>query len=86
MKHTRLRRALVPGAGLFLAALAAHAAPASAAAAPAAPAAQESAPANAGARFMRTRTEAVLRNFQDPNGAALATLPEGTLVRVFRES
>ena len=41
---------------------------------------------NAGARFMRTRSEAVLRNFQDANASALATLPEGTLVRVFRES
>lgn len=35
---------------------------------------------------MRTRERAVLRNFQDENGAQLATLEAGTLVRAFRES
>lgn len=35
---------------------------------------------------MRTADNTVIRNFEDRNGAALATLPKGTLVRVFRES
>lgn len=51
---------------------------------PTATAVQET--ANQGAVFMRTSGSAVLRNFQDENGAMLATLPKGTLVRAFRTS
>lgn len=42
--------------------------------------------AQAGARFMELTADAVLRNFEDENGAVLATLSKGTLVRSFRES
>lgn len=41
---------------------------------------------NEGAVFMRTKERAVVRNFQDENGAPLATLEAGTLVRAFRSS
>lgn len=51
---------------------------------PAAPAAQET--ADEGAVYMTTTGSTVLRNFQDQNGAMLATLPERTLVRAFRTS
>ena len=51
---------------------------------PAAPAVQET--ANEGAVYMTTTGSTVVRNFQDLNGAMLATLPEGTLVRAFRTS
>ena len=51
---------------------------------PAASAAQET--ATEGVVYMKTTGSTVLRNFQDQNGAMLATLPEGTLVRAFRIS
>ena len=41
---------------------------------------------NPGAVYMRTKERAVLRNFQDENGAQLATLEADTLVRAFRKS
>jgi len=48
--------------------------------------ASEDAAALQGATYMRTAGDTVIRNFEDRNGAALATLPKGTLVRAFRES
>lgn len=70
---------------LSCAALLAVAAPAAATAAHA-PAPGTRATAQEGAVFMRTTETTVLRNFQDENGALLATLPKGTLVRSFRTS
>ena len=39
-----------------------------------------------GAVYMRTKESAVVRNFPDQNGAALATIAPGTVVRAFRSS
>ncbi len=39
-----------------------------------------------GAVYMRSNGQAVVRNFPDLNGAALATLSDGTIVRAFRRS
>lgn len=86
-----LRSALTAGVAAGALALNASAAPATHLAAALATPPQESEGTNdaaslQGATFMRTRDDVVIRNFEDRNGAVLATLPKGTLVRAFRES
>lgn len=39
-----------------------------------------------GAAYLRTKGEAVARNFPDQNGSALATIAPGTIVRAYRSS
>lgn len=45
-----------------------------------------SAPQTEGAIYMRTKGSAVVRNFPDQNGSALATIAPGTVVRAYRSS
>jgi hypothetical protein len=50
------------------------------------PSAAVAAAPSQGAAYLRTKGEAVARNFPDQNGSALATIAPGTIVRAYRSS
>ncbi len=91
MKQTMAKRARTSAAMALLGALFVGQAAVAAAAAPvlSTPQSNQSTQANQstqGAIYLRTKGEAVARNFPDQNGSALATIAPGTIVRAYRSS